>query len=264
MIVSLGPETALGADGTHYTKAGYETLGDGVTRAVRQALDGPAATREAVCRRAARAPILDGKLDDPAWETAAVIDKFPAFWRNGASGNGTEARLLWDDDALYFGVTMTDTELRAFGDKRNDMLWFGDVIELFLKPEESKPAYYEFQVNPKSVLLELPFAHRGEDFKKVAALPTLGMTAVAVADGTLDHPGDRDRSWTVEGRIPWSAFARTGGRPAPGAAWRFALCRYDYGPEGTEPVLVSSAPLRRAGFHRYEDYGLLRFEGTSK
>ncbi len=123
----------------------------------------------------------------------------------------------------------------AVGDKRNDMLWLGDVFELFLKPDESKPSYYEFQVNPKSVLLELPFAERGEDFKKVAALPTLGLSAVAVVDGTLDQTGDRDRGWTVEGRIPWSAFVRSGGRPAPGAAWRFAVCRYDYGPDGTEP-----------------------------
>ena len=35
-----------------------------------------------------------------------------------------------------------------------------------------------------------------------------------------------------------SAFAMTGGRPEPGAAWLFALCRYDYGPEGTEPVIL--------------------------
>jgi hypothetical protein len=86
------------------------------------------------------------------------------------------------------------------------------------------------------------------------------MRAVAKVDGTLDQPGDLDRSWTVEGLIPWSAFAPTGGRPKVGDSWSFALCRYDYGPEGTEPVLTSSAPLRRMSFHRFEDYGRLTFE----
>ena len=38
------------------------------------------------------------------------------------------------------------------------------------------------------------------------------------------------------------------------------FCRYDYGPAGTKPVLTSSAPLTRGSFHRYEDYGRLRFE----
>lgn len=261
LVENLGPATALGRDGTHYTKEAYRALGDQVARAVHEALDGPPVTREAVCRRAATPPTVDGKLDDPVWEAAAVIDRFPAFWKNAETGNGTRARLLWDDDALYFAATMTDTELRSFGTKRNDTLWLGDVFEMFLKPDEDKPAYYEFQVNPKSVLLELPFEQRGEDFHKLAALPPWGLSAVAVCDGTVDTPGDRDRGWTVEGRIPWKAFARTGGRPKPGAAWRFALCRYDYGPEGTAPVLMSSAPLRRPSFHRYEDYGLLRFEG---
>jgi hypothetical protein len=222
------------------------------------------ATREAVCRRAATPPKIDGKVDDPVWHGAAVIDRFPAFWKNVESGPGTVARLLWDDDALYFAATMTDAELRSFGTKRNDTLWLGDVFEVFLKPHEDRPEYYEFQVNPKSVILELPFARRGEDFNKVAALPPLGMTAVAVCDGTPDKPGDRDRGWSVEGRIPWSAFARTGGRPKPGDSWRFALCRYDYGPEGTAPVTMSSAPLSRPSFHRYEDYGVLRFEGPGR
>ena len=56
----------------------------------------------------------------------------------------------------------------------------------------------------------------------------------------------------------------SGGRPKPGDVWRFALCRYDYGPGGKDPVLMSSAPLRRMSFHRYEDYGKLRFEGVAR
>jgi len=257
--VMLGPEAALSADGVHFTEAASKVLGDRVADSIESALREPAATREAVCRRAKLAPVVDGKLDDPAWAGSAVIDEFPAFWSNTASGRGTRARLLWDDGFLYFAATMDDAELRSSGVRRNDRLWLGDVFELFFKPDEARPAYYEFQVNPRSVLLELPFPERGADFARLAAGPPLGMEAVAVVDGTLDRPGDRDRGWTVEGRIPWTAFAATGGRPAPGSAWRFALCRYDYGPDGTQPVTTSSAPLRRPSFHRYEDYGRLTF-----
>ena len=221
------------------------------------------ATREAVCRWAAVAPVIDGKLDDEVWDTAAVIEHFPAFWEGKDTGKGTRARLLWDKDALYFAATMTDAELRSFGTKRNDTLWNGDVFELFFKPETDKPAYYEFQVNPKAVILELPFPKRGDDFARLAALPASGYKAAVTVDGTLDRPGDVDHGWAVEGRIPWSAFAPTGGRPEPGAAWTFALCRYDYGPEGTKPVLMSSAPLTKPSFHRYEDYGRLKFEAPA-
>ena len=112
-----------------------------------------------------------------------------------------------------------------------------------------------------ALVFEAAWPKRGEDYGDLTKLPLLGSKAVVALKGTLDHPGDQDESWTVEGRIPWSAFALTGGKPKPGDEWLFALCRYDYGPKGTEPTLMSSAPLTKPSFHRYEDYGKLRFEG---
>jgi Carbohydrate family 9 binding domain-like len=221
---------------------------------------------EVACRWAAKAPVIDGALDDPAWKDAAVIDKFPTFWAGTTPGaaHATTARLVWDAEALYFSAVMTDSELRAFGTKRNDHLWNGDVFEMFFKPSRDKPAYYEFQANPRSVVFEVAFPERGAPVGEFGKLPALGMTVVARSNGTLDKPGDRDVSWTVEGRIPWTAFAPTGGKPAPGAVWSYAICRYDYGPDGTEPVLMSSAPLTKPSFHRHEDYARLKFEGPAK
>lgn len=219
-------------------------------------------TRQAVCRWAARPPILDGKLDDRCWQHAAVIDHFAAFWMSPkAPRTGTFAYLVWDDEAFYYAGSMTDAELRSFGTKRNDTLWQGDVFELFLKPRADRPEYYEFQANPKGVVFEMAFAKRPDGPVDFAAGPPLGNRAQVSLQGTLDQPGDRDQGWTVEGRIPWSAFAPTGGKPKPGEVWLFAICRYDYGPKGTTPVLMSSAPLTKPSFHRHEDYGKLRFEG---
>lgn len=226
----------------------------------------PPVTREAVCRWAAEPPKLDGKLDDPVWETASVIDNFPAFWAGTSppASSATRARLLWNGDSLYFSATLTDSELKAFGDKHNDHLWNGDVFELFFKPSTQAPAYYEFQTNPNQAVFEVAFPRRGGISGEFGKLPVLGMTTVVRLDGTLDKPGDLDRGWSVEGRIPWSIFQPTGGKPKPGDVWSFALCRYDYGPEGTQPILMSSAPLTQPNFHRFEDYGKLTFEGPRR
>jgi hypothetical protein len=222
----------------------------------------PPVTRDATCRSVTTPPVLDGKLDDDAWKQAVPIERFSAFWDKRDVGAKMRAYLVWDKDALYFAGTMADQELRAYGVKRNERLWLGDVFELFLKPDPQKPTYYEFQANPRSVILELAFPARGADFDALAAKPPMGMVAKAVVDGSLDRPGDKDKGWTVEGKIPWSIFAPSGGRPKDGATWQFAICRYDYGPDGTEPVLMSSAPLTKPSFHRYEDYGRLHFEGS--
>ncbi len=266
-VKELGPEKALVSDGVHYTKEAYQRLGAKVAGEIIKALDEPEATREASCRWIKTPPTLDGKLDDPAWAGAEVIDRFPAYWNGTPSTPGaTRARLVWDDQALYFAATMADTEIRSHGVGRNDRLWLGDVFEMFFRPDPDAPAYYEFQVNPRAAYLELAFPERGFDFDTLAARPPLGLKAVTHVEGRSNNnnPDIPDRSWTVEGMIPWSAFNPTGGKPSPGDTWRFALCRYDYGPEGTEPVLSSSAPLRRASFHRYEDYGRLNFEGPDR
>ena len=179
---------------------------------------GDVVTRSAICRWAAKPPVLDGKLDDPCWQCAVVIDRFASFWMTPPKPRrGTFAYLVWDYDALYYAGSMTDEELRSFGTKRNDHLWNGDVFELFLKPSEERPEYYEFQANPRGVIFEAPFPKRGHDFGGFAKAPVLGSKAVVALEGTLDQPGDRDEGWTVEGRIPWSAFTPIGGRPKPGS-----------------------------------------------
>ncbi|MFI5456118.1 MAG: carbohydrate-binding family 9-like protein [Isosphaerales bacterium] len=219
-------------------------------------------TRQAVCRWAAEPPVLDGKLDDRCWQKAAVIDRFATFWTDTRTPRtGTFAYLVWDDDALYYAGSMSDSELRSFGIRRNDHLWNGDVFELFFKPSALKPAYFEFQANPRGLVFEMAFPKREQNAGDFTTAPLLGSKAAVALKGTLDQPGDRDEGWTVEGRIPWSAFASSGDKPNPGDEWLFAVCRYDYGPEGTKPTLMSSAPLTRPSFHRYEDYGKLRFEG---
>jgi hypothetical protein len=226
--------------------------------------DDPPATREAECRWADRAPTIDGKLDDPAWKAAAVIDRFPSFWKKSDPGpaHATKARLLWDRDALYYAAEMTDPDVRASGTKHNDRLWDGDVFELFVKPGPDRPEYFEFQANPRSVLFEAAFLARNRPAVPFEARKSLGMSAVAMTDGTPDRPGAAAKGWTVEGRIPWTAFGPAFTRPEPGATWSFALCRYDYfGPEKTEPILMSSAPLTQPNFHRFEDYGRLLFQG---
>jgi hypothetical protein len=220
-------------------------------------------TREAFCRWAVKPPVLDVKLDDTCWERATPIEQFASYW-DKTSRAGTKAYLVWDDEALYYGGTMNDLELRSFGKKRNDSLWNGDVFEMFFKPSVDKPEYYEFQANPRALIFECAFPRRNVYPKDIGKAPILGNEAAVTINGTLDQPGDHDKGWTVEGRIPWTAFAPSGGKPKPGDEWRFALCRYDFGAEGTKPVLMSSAPLTQPSFHRHEDYGKLRFVGPNK
>lgn len=210
-----------------------------------------AAPRPAYECRPARGPIvLDGRLDEPAWAEAVVIADFriPAA---GPARSSTRARLLWDAESIWFAAEMEDVDLYATITDPDGRLWENDVFELFFKPSTSSLHYYEFQVNAANALLDMRLPSRGaggyERFRKAPG-PSIG-AKVALA-GTLNQAGDRDRGWTVEGRIAWEGFEA----PKAGELWRFALCRYDYSSAYEAPELSSCAPLTERNFHRYEDY----------
>lgn len=256
---NLDLEKALVKDGVHFAPQASQALGRRVAEFIRlTALSKPVF----VAKQTDKAPVLDGKADEKAWADAMPIKSFQAFWSGQQPKLPHEARILWDDEAMYFFAELPDNYLKVFGKKRNDTLWLGDVFELFFKPSTESPAYYELQANPLGLILELPFPRRGYSFEELAALPHQGMEVAVHVEGSIEEPGKKDKKWTVEGRLPWKMFAATGGKPKAGDIWQFQLSYYDYGPDGTEPELGSCAPLTVPSYHRYEDYAGLKFEGA--
>jgi Carbohydrate family 9 binding domain-like len=222
----------------------------------------PPVVRAAECRWRTAPIKIDGVLNEVAWDRAQLLKDFAVFWQKRKAKTATRARLLWDRNYLYFCADMEDHDLYADVKEFNGMTWTNDVFELFFKPSADKLAYYEFQVNAANTQLELFLPSRGAGgFQRFAPLTRLGMESEVHLQGTLNDWQDRDTGWTVEGRIPWTAFKATGGRPKEGEKWRFALCRYDYSVTLDRPELSSTAPLTQPEFHRYEDYGELTFVG---
>lgn len=218
------------------------------------------AVKQAECRWTAEALKIDGKLDEAVWQKAQLLEDFVVFWQNRKAKSATKARLLWDEKYLYFGADMEDSDLYADVKERNDRTWENDVFELFFKPSRDKLTYYEFQVNALNTQLELFLPSRGSGgYRRFAPTTKFGMDSAVQLRGTLNNWQDADTGWTVEGRIPWTAFQASGGRPEPGARWQFTLCRYDYSTAFDRPELSSTAPLTQPDFHRYEDYGELTF-----
>jgi hypothetical protein len=225
--------------------------------------EAPPAVREAECRRATNRIKIDGVIDDVAWDKAQVLQDFSTFWEKRKARSATKARLLWDDQYLYFCAEMEDVDLYADVKEHNGLCWENDVFELFFKPHEDQLGYYEFQVNALNTQLEMFLPSRGAGgYRRFQTVGKLGTESAVKLNGTLNDWTDKDKGWTVEGRIPWKAFAPTGGRPKAGDKWRFALCRYDYSTAYERPDLSSTAPLTLPDFHRYEDYGTLEFKGA--
>lgn len=239
----------------------------GLCEATRAADDKPKPF-EFECRYASAPIVVDGKPDDADWQSAVVINKFDLPWlqeKNRPAKTATKARLLWDREYFYFFAEMQDSDLYADIKDHDGMTWFNDVFEIFLKPAEDKPGYYEFQVNAAGTVMDMFMPQRGSGgYLRYIKADEFHIDAKVATRGTLNQWTDRDDGWSVEGRIPWRDFIKTGGRPAIDEKWKFALCRYDYSVDIDGPELSSCAPLKSkttADFHLHEDYATLRFIG---
>lgn len=217
---------------------------------------------DAVCRRAAGKITVDGQADEPAWKAAEEITSFRVPWAKPpkAALTKTKARLLWDDEAMYFFAEMEDGDLFADVEAQDGVTWENDVFELFFKPREVEKPYYEFQVTPKNTHFDCCIlTGTVKDVQRWMKEHEFGWTTKPMLRGTLNERTDKDQGWSVEGKIPWNDFRHTKDKPKPGDVWRFALCRYDYSREWEAPDLSTTAPLTRVDYHQTEAYGRLTF-----
>jgi uncharacterized repeat protein (TIGR03806 family) len=221
------------------------------------------------CRWTDTAIEIDGAAED-AWKHAETLAAFHLPWlgdKARMSRTDTKTRLLWDREYLYFFAEMEDTDLFADITEQDGMLWLNDVFELFFRPDATKPGYYEFQVNAAGAKFDAFYPKYDE--KEIVKHSTTGkfhIDAKVKLRGTLNKRGDADTGWSVEGRIPWTDFARTGGRPAPGEAWKMNLCRFDYHKDWKDPELSCVAPIAKKKippfFHQIDDYAEVKFVGA--
>jgi hypothetical protein len=102
------------------------------------------------------APVIDGRLDDPAWQRAALVDDLHQVSpiEYAEPYERSEIYLLYDDDALYIGARLHDTEpdeITANLLRQNDGIGQDDRFYVTLDPFNTRRSGYFFGVNPNGV-----------------------------------------------------------------------------------------------------------------
>lgn len=238
---------------------------------------GPKDTWTYTCYRSTGPIVIDGRLDDQAWQNAESLWRFQKHGAaktdgesdknsGGTAVSQTTVRMLWDDQYLYVAAEMDDRDLYASAVEHDGPAWKSDVFELFIKPLAQSYRYYEFEITPANVSMDAAFPRRGARALSDALTFESGLESAVTMVGTLNDARDEDIGWLVEMRIPLAALTTAPSqKPVPGMEWRFAACRYDYSvhlppyyPSGVETS--SSARGLRGSFHYYERYDRLVFQ----
>jgi hypothetical protein len=204
-----------------------------------------------------RAPspvVIDGKLDDAAWKTAAPL-KLVKNIDGSESPLASEARILYDDRFFYFAFRFADDNIWATMKERDDRLWTEEVAEVFLQADARYPAYIELEVNPLGAMLDIYLV----DVRKPLPYKSWNSANLKWAvqvNGTVDgQPGDKE--WTAEIALPLEdVVPAPNNPPKPGDRWRMNLYRIDQRPAR---LGLAWSPTRKNDFHVPAMFGEIVF-----
>jgi hypothetical protein len=220
--------------------------------------------------------VIDGNLDEPAWQHAASTGDFVNVGTggktNGQSLSG-RALLTWDRDLLYVAIVIGDTDIRGdfIPDAGDPHLWTESTAEIMIDPDGDgdNHDYYEIQIGPQNLVFDSQF----DDYNQPRVTPNgpfghqewTARTRSAVSlRGTINQSNDRDDGYTVEAQIPWQSFAKAKNSPPHvGDEWRLNI--YAMRNNGG---LAWSPILGQGNFHRASRFGRVTWvesvNGTSR
>lgn len=144
--------------------------------------------------RAATPPVVDGDLSDPVWQDAPEITGFTARDPNEGqpATDQTRVKVVYDDDAIYFGAVMEDakaaTPLLA---RRDSDLNNGDYIRISIDSQQDRLNGAAFVVNASNVQMDMILYNDIYD--------DISWDAVWSSAAKIGLTG-----WTAEVRVPYS------------------------------------------------------------
>jgi Carbohydrate-binding family 9 len=205
--------------------------------------------------RAATPIKVDGKLDDLAWTKTRGVGDFVNNSDGSPSQYKTEAKVLYDDNFLYFSFRCTDDNIWATLTRRDEHLWEEEVVEVFLQADPHQPSYIELEVNPLGTMLDIylldvrkPLHYESWNSEKLR-------WGVQVF-GTVDGKGG-DREWTCEIALPMEDIVTAPHLPPqPGDRWRLNLYRVERLPT---PAELAWSPTLKNDFHVPSRFGEIVF-----
>jgi Carbohydrate family 9 binding domain-like len=231
-------------------------------------LAGPPPLKRYTVRKTLKAPKLDGKLDEPEWQSAPTVGMFVDTMTGGPAAIKTDAKLLWDAQNLYIGFENLDTDVWGNYAKRDDTLWKEEADEVMIDADSNGKSYIELQVSPRGTIFDtyLPTRRKYEDSLDPKRKPYDWNSKVKAAvhvDGTLNKRDDQDKGWTVEIALP---LADVNGLDKPGAKvppnvgdmWRMNLFRLD-APKNKAGVAAAWSPPLVPDFHELPRFGEIVF-----
>ena len=163
--------------------------------------------------------IIDGKLDEKAWQNIPVHSNYYEYWKSNPKPGAldTSFRMLYDANGLYMAVVNYEDNItalrRTIFEYDNGSIWQDDCGEFFFDPVADGIGYTKFTINANGAFADM----RRQDL------------AVYLNDwsgtGTVVKASVGKNAWYIEAFFPWEDLNGIG---KEGSLWQFCHARFSW------------------------------------
>lgn len=234
--------------------------------------------RHYICFQTTGPITIDGKPGETAWRNAPWTEDFIDIEGNAkpAPLHRTRVKMLWDEQHLYIFAELEEPDVWGSLLRPDTIIFHDNDFEVFIDPDGDTHQYFEIEINALNTVMDLfmprPYRNGGAAMLNWDAK---GLRTAVHVNGTLNKPGDKDRAWTVEMALPFSAlsFYRRHSAPAEGSQWRINFSRVQWRSEVKNGRYVKIprtpeynwvwSPQGIINMHAPERWGYLQFSKTA-
>ena len=206
---------------------------------------------------------VDGDWDKPEWSgiDALVLDRH--MGRKPEHFPRTQAKMAYDERALYVIFRVEDKYVRAVARKHQDRVCSDSCVEFFFcTGTDVTDGYFNVEMNCGGTML---FHFQTIPRKGALSIAAADLREMRVAHSmprTVDPEIGKPVTWTVEYDVPFEVLRKHGAFsvPGPGVCWRANF--YKCGDETSHPHWLTWAEVDcpKPDFHVPGSFGVLEFE----
>jgi Carbohydrate family 9 binding domain-like len=193
---------------------------------------GASAQRHYVCSYTAKPPVIDGKGNEAAWQKASWTEDFVDILGDSLPRPAlrTRMKMLWDSTYLYLYAELEEPNLWSTLTQHDAVIYHDNDFEAFIDPDGDGLNYFELEINTLGTEMDLflfkPYRLGG---KPLLSWDAQGLRSAVHATGTINHPGDVDKGWSVEMALPLKSVLFWGDKPVKaGDSWRINFSRVEW------------------------------------
>lgn len=214
--------------------------------------------------RAAGPIAIDANWDKTAWKNVKPVDLTYFMGDRPEHFPKTQARMLYDDQAIYVIFRVEDRYVRAVARKHQDPVCRDSCAEFFFTPgTDTAAGYFNLEMNCGGTMLFNFQVVPRQNSIPIAAADLQRIDVAHTQPQTVEPEVEAPTTWTVEYRIPVDILAKYYPgvkKPAAGVSWRANF--YKCGDKTSHPHWLTWSFVDRPqpDFHVPEWFGTISFD----